>query len=67
LAIKPTQPPADVHILDDREHKPLIAEVFRESVVVVGPQGISFAPTPEAAVASAEVLGEAAAEALKAD
>ncbi len=61
-----TSPPADkIHILDDRENKPLVVEVFPEAVIIVGPQGVSLALTPEAAVASAEVLLDAAAEALK--
>lgn len=61
------QPPQTdaVHFLDDREASPLVVEVFPESVVIVGPQGVSLALTPEAAVASAEVLIEAAAEAHK--
>jgi hypothetical protein len=59
-------PPADEpHILDDREDTPLVVEVFPESVVIVGPQGVSLALTPEAAVASAEVLIDAAAEASR--
>ena len=58
-------PPTDVHFLDDREASPLVVEVFPESVVIVGPQGVSLALTPDAAVASAEVLLEAAAEAHK--
>ncbi len=59
-------PPSDkTLILDDREAKPLVVEVFPEAVVIVGPQGVSLALTPEAAVASAEVLLDAAAEAVK--
>jgi hypothetical protein len=50
-------------LLDDREHNPLIVEAHPEAVVIVGPQGVSLALTPEAALASAEVLIDAAAEA----
>ncbi len=59
---KPT-PANESLILDDREANPLIVEVFPEAVVIFGPQGCSLALTPEAALASAEVLIEAAAEA----
>ena len=51
--------------LDDREAQPLVVEVHPESVVIVGPQGVSLALTPEAAVASAEVLLDAAAQAVR--
>lgn len=51
--------------LDDREDKPLMVEVHHEAVVIVGPQGVSLALTPEAAVASAEVLLDAAAQAVR--
>jgi len=58
-------PAEDPIYLDDREDTPLVVEVHPESVVIVGPQGVSLALTPEAAVASAEVLLEAAAEAIR--
>jgi hypothetical protein len=57
---KPT--PANESLILD-EANPLIVEVFPEAVVIVGPQGCSLALTPEAALASAELLIEAAAEA----
>jgi hypothetical protein len=55
----------DVVLLDDREDNPLVVETHHESVVIVGPQGVSLALTPEAAIASADVLLEAAAEAVR--
>ena len=55
----------DIIILDDRETNPLIVEVHPDSVVIVGPQGVSLALTPEAAIASAEVLLDAAEEATE--
>ena len=55
----------DVHVLDDREHGPLEVEVHPEAVVITGPQGVALALTPEAAVASAEVLLNAAAESVR--
>jgi hypothetical protein len=58
-------PPLEEHILDDRETTPLIVEAHPEAVVITGPQGVFLALTPKAAVASAEVLIEAAAEAVK--
>ena len=55
----------DIIILDDRETNPLVVEVHPDSVVIVGPQGVSLALTPEAAIASAEVLLDAAEEATE--
>ncbi|MES3030072.1 MAG: hypothetical protein V4820_19715 [Pseudomonadota bacterium] len=55
----------DIIILDDRETNPLVVEVHPDSVVIVGPQGVSLALTPEAAIASAEVLLDAAEEAIE--
>jgi len=55
----------DIIILDDRETNPLVVEVHPDSVVIVGPQGVSLALTPEAAIASAEVLRDAAEEAIE--
>lgn len=60
-----TNSPRAETYLDDRESAPLIVEAHHESVVIVGPQGVSLALTPEAAVASAEVLLDAAAEAVR--
>jgi hypothetical protein len=58
-------PPANEPlILDDREHNPLIVEAHRECVLITGPQGVALALTPEAAIESAEVLLDAAAEAV---
>lgn len=55
----------DIIILDDRETQPLVVETHPDSVVIVGPQGVSLALTPAAAIASAEVLLDAAAEATE--
>jgi hypothetical protein len=44
---------------------PLEVEVHPESVVITGPQAVSLALTPEAALTSAEVLIEAATEASR--
>ncbi len=52
-------------MLDDRETGPLIVVAHPDAVVIVGPQGVTLAMTPEAAIASAEVLIDAAAEAIK--
>lgn len=60
-----TNIPDEVVLLDDRETHPLIGETYPESVVIVGPQGVSLALTPAAALASAEVLLDAAAEATR--
>jgi hypothetical protein len=57
-------PNSEPLILDDREHNPLIVEAHHECVVITGPQGVALAMTPEAAIESAEVLLEAAAEAV---
>ena len=58
-------PPVEELFLDDREASPLVVEAHPDSVVIVGPQGVSLALTPEAALASAEVLIDAAAEAVR--
>jgi hypothetical protein len=64
-----TTPPINdnLEILDDRETRPLIVEVHPDAVVITGPQGVHLALTPEAAIESAEVLLDAATEALKSE
>jgi hypothetical protein len=52
-------------MLDDRETEPLTVEAHPDAVVITGPQGLHLAMTPEAAIESAEVLLDAAAEAVK--
>jgi len=65
MATPPVSEPFE--ILDDRESRPLVVEAHPDTVIITGPQGIHLALTPEAAIESAEVLLDAAAEAIKAD
>jgi hypothetical protein len=53
----------DDHPLDDLYDQPLDMSVFRGAVVLMGPNGVHLAMTPDAAERSADLLRQAAEQA----